>query len=270
MRVALLFALGLSLLATSPVWAAADAPAQKPAAPILVSVHGAWAGGWQLSRVAPHLEGWGWKVYRPSLPGLGEHHHLASPAIGLEDHIQDIVNLILFENLHDVILLGHSYGGMVVTGVADRIPERIGRIIYLDAFLPEDGESVMTLRRAGGGALERMTRDGFVIPTWVAPDKPFPKDVPHPLKTFTDPIILKNQAAARRIPALYILTVEEGKPAEADDFYAFAERARVRRWPVMVMAADHNPHWRKPAETAALIESIVRLDQFAPLAKPAP
>jgi pimeloyl-ACP methyl ester carboxylesterase len=227
----------------------------EPTAPkrILVSVHGAWAGGWQMKKVAPILEAQGWKVYRPSLPGLGEHHPLASAGIGLEDHITDIVNLILFEDLHNVVLLGHSYGGMVITGVADRIPERIGQLVYLDAFLPQDGESLMSLRpRSGDLDLEKMTRDGFVIPTWVQPGRPLPKDVPHPLKTFTDAISLKNPAAAR-IPATYVLTVDPGKKPEDDTFFAFSERAKVRGWPVIVMEADHVPNWRKPQETAELL-----------------
>jgi pimeloyl-ACP methyl ester carboxylesterase len=233
--------------------------AAEPAArqPVLVSVHGAWAGGWQMKKVAPLLEGQGWKVYRPSLSGLGEHFNTASPSIGLATHIDDIVNLILFEDLHDVILLGHSYGGMVITGVADRIPERISRLVYLDAFLPIDGDSVMTLRKAGSLAIEPMAKDGFIIPSWVKPDKPFPKDVPHPLKTFTDPIVLRNPAGAK-VAATYVLTVEKGKKAEDDDFYPSAERARSRGWPVIIMEADHVPNWRQPEATAELLRSICR------------
>jgi len=205
-----------------------------------------------MKRVAPLLEAQGWKVYRPSLSGLGEHFPAASPDIGLATHIDDLVNFILFEDLHDVILLGHSYGGMVITGVADRIPERLRRLVYLDAFLPEDGESVMTLRRPGGMDIASMARDGFVIPSWVAPDQPPPKDVPHPLKTFTDPIVLKNPAAAK-VPATYILTVDPGKRPEEDTFHLFSERARARGWPVLIMEADHVPQWRQPEATAELL-----------------
>jgi pimeloyl-ACP methyl ester carboxylesterase len=231
----------------------ASEPAAKP--PVLVSVHGAWAGGWQMKKVAPLLEAHGWKVLRPSLPGLGEHHHLASPAIGLDDHINDIVNYILFEDLHDIILLGHSYGGMVITGVADRIPDRIARLVYLDAFLPEDGESVMTIRKSGSLDVQKMTKDGFVIPTWVQPGKLPPKDVPHPLKTFTDPISLKNPAAAK-VPGTYILTVDPGQKPEDDTFFASSERARARGWPVIIMEADHVPQWRKPEATAELLLNL--------------
>jgi pimeloyl-ACP methyl ester carboxylesterase len=239
------------------VLCAAALPAAEPAAPkrpVLVSVHGAWAGGWQMKKVAPLLEAQGWQVHRPTLPGLGEHHHLATPDIGLSTHIEDIVNYILFEDLHGIILLGHSYGGMVITGVADRIPERIARLVYLDAFVPSDGESLMSLRPPGGGGLdlEKMTKDGFVIPSWVQPDRPLPKDVPHPLKAFTEPVSLKNPAAAK-LPATYILTVDPGKKPEEDGFFDAAERARARGWPVIVMEADHVPQWRKPEATAEIL-----------------
>ena len=254
--------LGLICAVTAPAQqiaaAAAAAVTKAPTVkqPVLVSVHGAWAGGWQMKKVAPILEAQGWKVYRPSLSGLGEHFNTASPNIGLATHIDDIVNLILFEDLHDVILLGHSYGGMVITGVADRIPERISRLVYLDAFVPVDGESVMTIRKAGSLPIEQMTKDGFIIPTWVKPGKPFPIDVPHPLKTFTDRIVLKNQAAAAKVPATYILTVEKGQKPEDDDFYAAAERAKARGWPVIIMEGDHVVFWRQPEATAALLLSI--------------
>jgi pimeloyl-ACP methyl ester carboxylesterase len=248
----LLFCLAVALVSSL----SAREPAAPAKGPILVSVHGAWAGGWQMKKVAPLLEARGWKVYRPSLPGLGEHHHLATPHIGLEDHINDIVNLILFEDLRGVILLGHSYGGMVITGVADRIPERIGRLVYLDAFLPENGESLMRLRPSRGDLdIERMSKDGFIIPTWVKPDRPWPKDVPHPLKTFTDAIKLSNPAAAK-IAGTYILTVDPGKRPEDDTFFASSERARARSWPVIIMEADHVPNWRKPEATAEILLAL--------------
>jgi pimeloyl-ACP methyl ester carboxylesterase len=249
----LLFIALLGLAGTSALWSTEPVAVGKK--PVLVMVHGAWAGGWHMRKVAPLLEARGDKVYTPTLSGLGERYHTATPAIGLDVHIEDIVNFILFEDLHEVILLGHSYGGMVITGVADRIPERIARLIYLDAYLPENGESLMSLRKGGSFPIEHMTRDGFVIPTWVKPDKPFPKDVPHPLKTFTDPITLKNPAAAK-IPGTYILTVEKGKAPEDDEFYPAAERAKTRGWPVIVFEADHVPYWRKPAETAELLSGI--------------
>ncbi|MEJ1971596.1 MAG: alpha/beta hydrolase [Lacunisphaera sp.] len=231
-------------------------PAPSAQQPILVSVHGAWGGGWQMKKVTPLLEAKGWKVYRPSLSGLGEHYHTTSPDIGLATHIDDIVNFILFEDLHDIVLLGHSYGGMVITGVADRIPERIKKLVYLDALLPVDGESVMSLvKKTGSFDVTKMVKDGFIVPNWVKPDKPLPKDVPQPFKTFTDPIALKNQASAAKISAVYILTVDPGKKPEEDDFFPSSERAKARGWPVIVMEADHNPQWRKPEATATLLDA---------------
>lgn len=233
----------------------AGEPAIAEPKPVLVSVHGAWAGGWQMRKVAPLLEARGYEVHCPTLSGLGERHHTATADIGLETHIQDIVNYILFADLHQVILLGHSYGGMVITGVADRIPERIARLIYLDAFLPENGESCFGLRGELPEIFRQHTRDGFIQPWWIKPDKPLPRDVPHPVKTMTDPITLANPAAAA-IPGTYILTVEPGQTPEEDDFHRHYLRARARGWPVIIMEADHVPQWRKPAETAALLATI--------------
>ena len=239
---------GLVCFATLP----AAEPVAKP--PVLLAVHGAWAGGWHFKKIAPLLEAKGWQVHRPSLSGLGEHFNTARADLGLATHIDDIVNYILFEDLHDVILLGHSYGGMVITGVADRIPERIARLVYLDASLPENGESLLQLRKPGGPVdFNQLARDGFIPAWWVKPGKPFPIDVPHPLKTFTDSIVLKNQAAAAKIPANYILTVDPGKQPADDDFFAASERARARGWPVLIMAGDHNPHWRQPEAVAKLL-----------------
>ena len=248
----LLALLGFVCVATLPAAEPAAKPAQAGKQPILVSVHGAWAGGWQMKKVAPLLEAKGWKVHRPSMSGLGEHFNTAATGIGLATHIDDIVNFILFEDLHDVILLGHSYGGMVITGVADRIPDRIRRLVYLDAFVPEDGESVMSIRKNGAMDIEKMSKNGFIIPSWVKPDKLPPKDVPHPLKTFTDPIVLKNPAAAK-VPATYILTVDPGKQPKDDTFFPSSERAKARGWPVLVMSADHVPQWHLPEATAELL-----------------
>jgi pimeloyl-ACP methyl ester carboxylesterase len=108
-----------------------------------VLVHGAWHGGWCWKKVVPALRAAGHEVYTPTLTGLGERAHLANPAIDLATHISDVVNLLEAEELAKVVLVGHSYGGMVVTGVADRAGSRLRRVVYLDAFLPEDGKSLL-------------------------------------------------------------------------------------------------------------------------------
>src|SRR5882762_11844283 len=139
----------------------AHAQPQKIAAsakPTIVIVHGAWGGSWAFRKVEALLREKGFNVYRPQLTGLGERVHLSRPDIGLSTHIDDVVNTILFEDLHDIILVGHSYGGMVITGVADRVPDRIRRLVYVDAFVPNDGESVMSIVGTRGDWLKSMTK----------------------------------------------------------------------------------------------------------------
>ena len=104
-----------------------------------VIVHGAWGGGFSWARIRRMLAAEGHEVFTPTLTGLGERAHLASPDVDLATHIQDVVAVIETEDLRDVILLGHSYGGMVVTGAADRVADRLAHLAYLDAFAPLDG-----------------------------------------------------------------------------------------------------------------------------------
>jgi len=237
----------------------AETPAPPAGGSTIVIVHGAWGGSWAFRQVEALLTARGHKVHRVALTGLGERVHLATPEVGLSTHIADVVNHLVFDDLKDVVLVGHSYGGMVVTGAADRVPERIRRLVYLDAFLPEDGESVMTLperREQRAAFVNPMIKDGYLVPPWLQPGQALPHDVPQPFKTFTEPIALKNEAA-RRLPATYILTVEKGKAAADDDFGPFAERARKRGFAVEEMEADHNPQWSAPE---ALVE---RLDRAA-------
>lgn len=113
---------------------------------LYVLVHGMGGGAWYWRRVEEELRARGHEVFVPTLTGLGDRAHLLTKDTDLETHITDVASLLDFEDLHDVTLVGHSYGGMVVTGVADRERGRIGTLVYLDAFLPEDGQSVMDLQ----------------------------------------------------------------------------------------------------------------------------
>lgn len=220
--------------------------------PTIVIVHGAWGGSWAFRRVEALLREKGFNVYRPQLTGLGERVHLSRPDIGLSTHIDDVVNVILFEDLHDIILMGHSYGGMVITGVADRLPDRIRRLVYVDAFVPNDGESVISLVGSRGKWLKDMIKGDYIIPVWVKSDQQPPKDVPQPLKTFTELIVLKSKAGLK-LPATYILTVDAGKEPKDDDFWLQAQRAKERGWPVLQLTADHNAQWSAPE---ALVEML--------------
>src|SRR5690606_11511219 len=114
----------------------------KPASKsTFVLVHGAWHGGWCWSRVAERLRDSGHIVYTPTLTGLGERSHLLSHEITLQTFVNDVVNVLVWEDLNEVILVGHSFAGLVITGVADVVPERLNRLVYLDAFILESGVS---------------------------------------------------------------------------------------------------------------------------------
>ncbi|MGC4039081.1 MAG: alpha/beta fold hydrolase [Chitinophagaceae bacterium] len=228
---------------------------QSNSKPVYVIVHGAWGGGWAFKKVDSLLTAKGCKVYRPTLTGQGERAHLASAEVGLSTHIKDIVNTILYEDLHDVILVGHSYGGMVVTGVADSLPGRISKLIYVDAFVPDDGESVATIQGGRADRIMSMAKNGFLVPSWVPEGKMPPKDVPHSVKTFTDTIHLHNDLRLK-LPTTYILTVEKGKEAKDDDFAAQAERAKKKGWPVLQLEADHNAQWSAPEAFSEMLKKI--------------
>jgi pimeloyl-ACP methyl ester carboxylesterase len=228
----------------------------QSAKPTIVIVHGAWGGAWAFRKVDAELRDKGYNVYRPQLTGLGERVHLARPDIGLSTHIEDVVNMILFEDLHDIILVGHSYGGMVITGVADRVPDRIKRLVYVDAFAPIDGESASSII-GESDFIKNMIKGDYIVPAWVKPDQPVPHDEPQPLKTFTERIVLKNQLA-RKLPATYILTVEKDKEAKDDDFYKQSLRAKERGWPVLQLTADHNPQWSATEAFVEMLDQVAR------------
>src|SRR5215213_5264319 len=122
--------------------ASTTALAQPSAGKTFLLVHGAWHGGWCWRRVSDLLEKRGHKVFSPTLTGLGERSHLLNDKINLSTHITDIANVMKWEGLKDFVLVGHSYGGYVITGVAERVPEAIASIVFLDAFMPESGESL--------------------------------------------------------------------------------------------------------------------------------
>ncbi len=244
--------LGISAIACGPVPPSEPVAADKST---IVFVHGAWGGGWQFHKVEPLLEAAGHRVYRPTMTGLGERVHLAGPRVDLSTHIEDIVNVLEFEDLSSVVLVGHSYGGMVISGVAERVPQRIARLVYFDALVPSDGESVMDLV---GDRLGRMAMAGAggaepwqLVPLWVEEGKPLPVDVPQPMATFTEPIKLGNPEA-QDIPTAFLLTVEAGKTSDEFDF--FAERARARGWPVATMEGGHNPQWFQPE---AFVDALI-------------
>ncbi len=141
--------------------------ASRPATFVLV--HGAWHGGWCWRRVEGLLKAKGHRVFAPTLTGLADRSHLASPDVDLTTHVDDVVNLLAWEELEDVILCGHSYGGMVISGVVEKAPAgAIGALVYLDAFLPENGRSLLDYTtgggREGGPMVEEGEATGLVSP----------------------------------------------------------------------------------------------------------
>jgi pimeloyl-ACP methyl ester carboxylesterase len=181
-----------------------------------VLVHGGGHGGWCYDKLARLLRAEGHEVHAPSLTGLGDRKHLAAPGVGLDTHIANVANLIFYHDLEDVILAGHSYGGMVITGAADRMPERIGHLVYLDASLPHDGESLVdhTPAMMAFAKADLRVVDGVELCLWpneVSASRQGvvdPKDAawmldrltPQPWKCFEDQIRLQDEAAVRRIP----------------------------------------------------------------------
>ena len=244
----------LAALAAAATVLVAPVAAQGRAHYTYVIVHGAWGGAWDWRAVDSMLTRDGHHVVRATLTGLGERHHLASPTIDLHTHIDDVVNTILWDDLREVVLVGHSYGGMVITGVVDRIPERIKRVVYLDAILPDSGESLLSIPdTARERFIQSVTRDGFMVPVWVQDTTVVPRDVPQSLRTFTDTLKLVNPAR-RKVPAAYILTYEPN--VTPDPFQPFADRAAQRGWTVYKMVSDHLPERTHRAELVALLEKV--------------
>ena len=223
---------------------------------IYVIVHGGFSGGYRWRAVANMLRAAGHEVFTPTLTGLGERAHLANPQVSLDTHIRDVVGVFECEDLHDVILAGHSYSAMVVTGVAERLPERLAWLVYLDTAVPQDGQSWLDLLgpQMAGAMLDLAEKqgDGWRIP--LNPDPP--RIFPHPLKTVTDPLPVNNPLAAR-VPRAYIHCT--AKPPDAPLALAWpaldraAEQARRQGWWYRTLPTGHSPHQTMPRQLADLL-----------------
>lgn len=231
----------------------------------IVLAHGAWSAAWAWKKMRPLLRGAGHEFFSPTYTGLGARAHLASPAVDLSTHVQDVVSEIELEDLRDVVLLGHSYGGMVATGVADKVRDRIARIVYLDAFVPKDGQSLFDL--VGPKAEANMRKgaetegEGWKLPINPMPPDTSPEDVawasprrrPQPLKCFEQKIRLESAEAP---PPRHFIYARRNMPGDA--FRQFADRARSEAgWTCHEMDASHNPHITCPQELMALLTTIL-------------
>jgi len=223
-----------------------------------VLVHGGWDGGWAWRAVANQLQAAGHVVFTPTLTGSGERVHLASPTIDLNTHIRDIVNVLHYENLHDVILVGISYSGMVITGVAEQSPERLRQLIYLDAFVPQDGESLQDLIGLGLAAFftarAQTLGDGWRVPH-LPPDADRRTDVL--IKVLPQPVSVRNPLAAR-LPHTYVLfTAKLPDNPFAAILAGVATRVRTEGWRYRELATDHFPLLDQPQAVADLLLELV-------------
>ncbi len=211
-----------------------------------VLVHGGGHGGWCYGRVSRLLRAAGHEVHAPTMTGVGERSHLVGPRVDLNLHIDDIVAVLHYEDLHDVVLVGHSYGGMVVTGVADRAADRVGKLVFLDAANPVDGQSLVDV----AGPIIEMTRpagetvDGVELVLLPSPEAGAfygvtdPADLAwmadrltgHPWKCFEQPLELRHEADGARIPRYHIVctsTLATRDPALMEE-----ARAEGRLWDI--------------------------------------
>lgn len=217
-----------------------------------VLVHGGMLGGWCWKKVRPYLEKH--KVLTPTLTGLGERKHLAHPDVDLETHIADIINTILFEELEEVILVGHSYGGMVITGVADRIPQKIKGLLYLDALLPQNNESMFDIvdPQIASYLTDRAQGGWEVLPTLPSFDNREDEEwfqalsTPHPLKSFQQRLKLRGAAVKKA----YIKCTQD----HALD--SMATRAEELGVPTYWLDSGHFPMVTHPQQLADLFIRI--------------
>jgi pimeloyl-ACP methyl ester carboxylesterase len=231
----------------------------------IVLAHGAWSAAWAWKKMRPLFRAAGHDFFSPTYTGLGERAHLACPEIDLSTHIQDVLAVLEIEDLTDVTLLGHSYGGMVATGVADKAPGRIARIVYIDAFAPKDGESLFDLvgPKAEGNMRAGAAKDGD---GWRLPINPMPPDTspedlawasprrrPQPIKTFEQKLKLESKEPMP--PRHYIYATRNGP---GDVFRQFSERAKSEAgWKQYELDASHNPHITCPDALMALLTRIM-------------
>jgi len=227
-----------------------------------VLVHGAWHGSWCWKRVRRALQSRGHEVFTPTLTGVGERAHLLSPRVDLRTHVEDVVNLIACEELSDIVLCGHSYAGCVVAGVVAGLPDRVRAVVYLDAFVPEEGQSLHDTLPADQRELQlelaRSVGDGWKVP-------PIPGEVfnvnladrawvdaqctPQPLATFQQGVVRRDLPAAR---TTYILATDwSGSP-----FPRFRDRATADDWHTVDMPCGHDVMLDRPEElTRVLLET---------------
>jgi pimeloyl-ACP methyl ester carboxylesterase len=229
-------------------------------------VHGTWGGGWQWRAVAERLRAKGHLVFTPTLTGLGEREHLVTRETNLDTHIQDIAAVIAKEDLHDLVLVGTSYAGLVVSGVADRMPEHIGTLIYLNAALPADGKCMLDTvsgeRRAAVQRLADTEGEGYRVPSSLVLDTGIEDDVArqdflrrmsaHPLASLLQPLRLSERY--NEVPHKAYVLATKKISHHFQEYYDWAKQQPG--WTAHVIASHHYPMATEPDLTADLLMRI--------------
>lgn len=232
-----------------------------------VLVHGAWSGSFTWRKVRPLLAAQGHDVYTPCLTGLGERAHLTSPQVGLSLHIQDVVNAAWYEDLRDITLVGYSYGGMVVTGALDHLGDRVKHLVYLDAFVPADGQSLETLN-----GRPQTVAESFPNGEWLQPSMPrdyddpadaaftAPRRVGHPSACFREPVRLRTPLEQRGISLTYIKATGEPRPeGTGGPFWVAADYTKSHpSWRYDEIATNHMIPFNRPQELAKILVGVAR------------
>ena len=240
---------------------------------VFVLVHGAWHGGWCWKKVAPLLRNAGADVFTPTLSGMGERAHLADhvkpSAINLDLHQKDIVSLLEFEDLTGVILVGHAYAGMVISGVAEACPQRLKQLVYVNGVVPADGESMADQLAAVRGpefsawVREQIDTGNGFLPPPASPDEVGrrwgitdaadlawvgSKVTPQPAAAMDQPVRL-GRPEAKAIPRSFIGSSEAG-------FESVDQRVKADGWPVYHIDSGHDPFITHPEELANILLEI--------------
>ena len=213
----------------------------------IVLVHGGGHGGWCFKPLARLLRDTGHDVYTPTLTGLGERAHLFRADVDLECHVEDIVSVLHYEDLRDVVLVGHSYGGMVITGAADRSADRVGHLVYLDTMAPKDGQSLVDIASAWMAVARADSRivDGVEMCLFPSDESGYgvvddqtlawmrPRLTPHPWRCFEQPLRLTNEKELQSIPQSHICTTASLPLRDVDGLRA--------KWGDRVSGYRHRP-----------------------------
>ena len=229
----------------------------------VVLVHGSFHGGWAWEGVAPALRDAGHVVHTPTLTGLGERSHLVGPHVGLGVNVDDVARYVEYRDLTDVVLVGHSYGGMVITGAAEQVADRLDRLVYLDGFVPEDGQSAWDIapeaEQRWRAQMAKTGTDWLVAPsdpaekygeTGPVADRHRERLTPMAMLTHSEPVRLPENAAAS-LPRAYVECTGD------DLFRDAAEAARADGLDVYELDAHHNPLVYQPDRAADCLCRVI-------------